>query len=127
VPTEANLAGDLSDWPRQIYNPFSTRPDPAHLGQFLRDPFPDNIIPASLINPGMVTYAKGYKSYLTSFRSLPSDFISRVGFSQSFASNFIGNRTLVPALNVDNFFSGGESVNFVTPSDVYQARSTCRR
>lgn len=218
VPTQANLAGDLSDWPRQIYNPFSTRPDPARPGQFVRDPFPNNIIPSNLLNPGMVTYAqttlpapivtsvpgenaldatpfhqnqdeytarfdqaigqkdfvwlrwsgyildstgsggrqalasnneekahsigaswnrtfnsstilqaqftRTYKSqnYLTSFRSLPSDFVSQVGFSQSFTSNFIGSRTLVPALNVDNFFSGGESVNFVTPSDIYQGK-----
>jgi hypothetical protein len=58
VPTEANYNGDLSDIPTQIYNPFSTREDPAHPGNFLRDPFPNNQIPANLINPQMVAFAK---------------------------------------------------------------------
>jgi Carboxypeptidase regulatory-like domain/TonB dependent receptor len=42
-----NSAGQL----RVIYNPFSTRPDPARPGQFLRDPFPGNRIPASMLDP----------------------------------------------------------------------------
>ncbi|HZT32656.1 MAG TPA: TonB-dependent receptor [Bryobacteraceae bacterium] len=58
VPTAANLGGDLSDWPTQIYNPYSTRPDPNKPGSYLRDPFPRNQIPANLIDPGMVLYAK---------------------------------------------------------------------
>src|SRR2546423_8652698 len=37
--------------PQQIYDPLTTRPDPAHPGQFLRDPFPDNRIPLGRINP----------------------------------------------------------------------------
>ena len=39
VPTAAQLAGDESGAP-QIYDPFSTVPDPAHSGQYLRTPFP---------------------------------------------------------------------------------------
>src|ERR1700736_4813793 len=35
VPTAAQLAGDESGSP-QIYDPFSTKPDPAHPGQYLR-------------------------------------------------------------------------------------------
>jgi outer membrane receptor protein involved in Fe transport len=58
VPTAANLAGDLSDEPRQIFNPFSTRPDPASPGSFIRDPFQGNRIPASMIDPGLVLYAR---------------------------------------------------------------------
>ncbi len=58
VPTEANYNGDLSDIPAQAYNPFSTREDPANPGSFIRDPFPGNQIPASLINQQMVAYAK---------------------------------------------------------------------
>jgi len=57
VPTEANLRGDFSDEPRQLYNPFSTRPNPSGTG-FIRDPFPGNIIPQNLIYPGFVTFAK---------------------------------------------------------------------
>jgi hypothetical protein len=36
-----------------IYNSFSTRPDPNKPGQFLRDPFPGSVIPASLLDPTM--------------------------------------------------------------------------
>lgn len=57
VPTEANLRGDFSDEPRQLYNPFTTRPNPNGPG-FIRDPFPGNIIPSNLINPGMVAFAR---------------------------------------------------------------------
>ncbi len=57
VPTEANLRGDFSDETRQLYNPFSTRPNPNGAG-FIRDPFPGNIIPSNLINAGMVAFAK---------------------------------------------------------------------
>ena len=40
VPTPAELGGDLTALSStQIYNPFSTRPDPANPGEFLRDPF----------------------------------------------------------------------------------------
>jgi len=58
VPTAANYAGDLSDIPTQIYNPFSTREDPAHPGQFIRDPFAGNQIPTSLIDQNMVKWAQ---------------------------------------------------------------------
>jgi hypothetical protein len=40
VPTPAELTGDLSALTStQIYNPWSTRPDPAKPGSYLRDPF----------------------------------------------------------------------------------------
>lgn len=63
VPTPAELSGNLSDFTDsngnliQIYNPFSTRPDPAHPGYSLLDPFPNNRIPSDLISPNMVAYA----------------------------------------------------------------------
>jgi Carboxypeptidase regulatory-like domain/TonB dependent receptor len=64
VPTLANLQGDFSNLlqgpnPTQLYNPFTTRPDPANPGQYLRDPFPNNQIPASLLYTGYTqVYAK---------------------------------------------------------------------
>lgn len=58
VPTEANLRGDLSDEKRQIYDPFSTRPDPVTEGAFVRNPFPGNQIPGNLLHSGMVHYAQ---------------------------------------------------------------------
>jgi len=57
VPTELERAGDFSQTRNPdgslavVYNPFTTRPDPANPGQFLRDPFPGNRIPSSLIDP----------------------------------------------------------------------------
>lgn len=78
VPTPLQLTGDLSDIPEQIYNPYSTRPDPSNPEQYLRDPFmcdvagtplptnalglqatgtPCNKLPSSLINAGDVLYA----------------------------------------------------------------------
>jgi outer membrane receptor protein involved in Fe transport len=58
VPTEANLQGDLSDWPKPIYDPASTRPNPGQAGTFIRDPFPGNRIPTSSLKPGMVYFAR---------------------------------------------------------------------
>ena len=58
VPTAAQLAGDESSFSTQIYNPFTTRPDPANPGKFIRDPFPGNQIPSNLIDPRMVAFAQ---------------------------------------------------------------------
>jgi hypothetical protein len=58
VPTAAQLAGDESSFPTQIYNPYSTRPDPANPGKFIRDPFPGNQIPSNLIDPRMVAFVQ---------------------------------------------------------------------
>jgi len=57
-PTPAELSGDLSDISSQAYNPFTTLPDPNNPGQFIRDPFPGNQIPASVIDQPLITYAK---------------------------------------------------------------------
>ena len=58
VPTSAELSGDLSGEAQQIYDPFSTVEDPNNPGIFSRSPFPNNIIPGSRLNSGMVNYAK---------------------------------------------------------------------
>jgi len=58
VPTASELEGNLSDFPTQIYNPFSTVPDPNMPGSFIRTPFLNNQVPTNLIDPGMVLYAK---------------------------------------------------------------------
>ncbi|MEO7146042.1 MAG: carboxypeptidase-like regulatory domain-containing protein [Bryobacteraceae bacterium] len=57
VPTAAERAGDFSGalnaagQLKTIYNPFSTTSDPNNAGQYLRMPFPGNVIPASLLDP----------------------------------------------------------------------------
>lgn len=58
VPTAAQRTGDFSqtfnskDQIIQVYNPFTTAPDPNNPGQYMRTQFPGNIItPSTLINP----------------------------------------------------------------------------
>jgi Carboxypeptidase regulatory-like domain len=58
VPTAAQLSGDESTWPTQIYNPFTTVPNPNAPGEYIRQPFVGNQIPANLINPQIVAYSK---------------------------------------------------------------------
>lgn len=64
IPTPANLLGDFSDWVDKngnlipIYNPFSTRPDPNKPGSFLRDAFPNNQVPVTLMDPHTLALAK---------------------------------------------------------------------
>ncbi|MFZ0591681.1 MAG: carboxypeptidase-like regulatory domain-containing protein, partial [Bryobacteraceae bacterium] len=48
VPTTAMRSGDFSQLSGAIYNPFTTQ---SVTTGFVRDPFPGNIIPASMINP----------------------------------------------------------------------------
>ena len=62
VPTVAMRNGDFSrllqiDPVRyQIYDPLTTRPDPARPGHFIRDPFPGNIIPRDRIRNPMYAF-----------------------------------------------------------------------
>lgn len=58
VPTEANLRGDFSDWPRQIFDPATTRANPDRPGTFLRTPFTNNQIPVSRLDPGWLAYLR---------------------------------------------------------------------
>jgi outer membrane receptor protein involved in Fe transport len=55
--TPAELAGDFSAVSEPIYNPFSTTETAS--GGFTRTAFPGNQIPTSLLNTGMLTFAKG--------------------------------------------------------------------
>jgi outer membrane receptor protein involved in Fe transport len=59
VPTEAELNGDFSKTfsGRQLYNPFTTRTEN---GRLVRDPFPNNVIPANLISPSMQAFLRAY-------------------------------------------------------------------
>src|SRR5260370_33655774 len=45
TPTPAQLAGNLSNLSSPIFNPVTTRPDPAHARLFLRSPFPSDTSP----------------------------------------------------------------------------------
>jgi hypothetical protein len=50
VPTAAQKSGDLSTL-GAMFDPNTTRPDPAKPGSYLRDPFPGNRIPQNRIDP----------------------------------------------------------------------------
>ena len=56
VPTAAMLSGDLSHDvtgkpAAPIYDPLTLRPDPSRPGAWIRDPFPQNVIPKNRIDP----------------------------------------------------------------------------
>lgn len=60
APTQAELNGDFSALLAQgvqLYNPFTTRPDPANPGSYLRDPFPNNNI-SQYLSSSAELYAK---------------------------------------------------------------------
>jgi hypothetical protein len=65
LPTALERSGDFSRTvnaqgrPVIIYDPLTTRPDPANPGQFIRDLFPGNVIPANRLNPVALAMLKG--------------------------------------------------------------------
>jgi len=48
------------EYANAIYDPLTSRPDPQHPGEFLRDPFPGNIIPADRLNASSIAIIKKY-------------------------------------------------------------------
>lgn len=73
--TNAMRAGDFSavlgpkvgtdslgrpEYANQIYDPITSRPDPANPSQSLRDPFPGNVIPKNRINPASLIVLDKY-------------------------------------------------------------------
>jgi hypothetical protein len=57
VPTPAELGGNLSDLGVPIYDPFSTTPDPAKPGSFLRTQYTNATIPTGELDKNMLAYA----------------------------------------------------------------------
>ena len=74
VPTQAQLNGDFSR-ARPIYDPLSTKSNPANPSQFLRDVFPGNTLPPARI-ASQAAYFKPFfpipNSGLTRFASSPA-------------------------------------------------------
>lgn len=69
VPTEEEINGDFAMSGATIFNPFSSRPNPAFdptrpvspsNPQVIRDPFPDNMIPDNLIDPKAQLFLRKY-------------------------------------------------------------------
>ncbi|MBL8173233.1 MAG: TonB-dependent receptor, partial [Bryobacterales bacterium] len=57
VPTPAELSGDFSTTTRALFDPYSTRVDPANANRLLRDPFPGNRIPGARLSPSIKAFA----------------------------------------------------------------------
>ncbi len=57
LPTPNQRTGDFTGF-NAVFDPATTRANPANANQFLRDPFAGNRIPASRINPTAALYAK---------------------------------------------------------------------
>ncbi len=69
VPTAEEISGDFSMSGAEIYNPFSSHPNPNFdpsrpvspaNPQVIRDPFPGNVIPQNLINPAALLFLQKY-------------------------------------------------------------------
>lgn len=96
IPTPAQLHGDFSQTFTsshqliKIYDPLSTRPDPSGPGQYIRDPFPGNVIRSNRLNPVAMKVAALYPAP------------NAAGNPITGANNFIGSAD-VP--NTQNQFS----------------------
>jgi len=103
VPTEANLRGDLSDWPKQIYNPYTTRVNPAQAGTYLRDPFPGNQLPASMLDKGMIYYSQTV---------LPKPEVTNVADRNAVNRSPVQNQSRNISVKIDHKFNDANSVWF---------------
>jgi hypothetical protein len=48
------------EYANEIYDPTTSRPDPAHPGEFLRDPFSNNTIPSNRLSAPSLAFAKSF-------------------------------------------------------------------
>ena len=78
VPTDAVRSGDFSNFRNastgaliQVWNPYTTRVNPANPSGFIRDPFPNNTIPGSLIGQTSRNVASIYPA-----PNLPGNFLN---------------------------------------------------
>src|SRR5439155_9452942 len=98
IPSAKHLSGDFSDLlllpnPTQyiIYDPLTVHPDPARPGKFIRDPFPNNIIPQNRFMNADGTYKNPLFGLYKAMVPAPNQ-------------NFI-SRTQAP---VTNYFEGAQ-------------------
>jgi len=90
VPSQARRSGDFTGLVNvngavlPLYNPFTTRPNPQNATLRLRDPFPNNVIPTSLLDPVAVKAVSYYPE--------PNQPGNRAG-ANNFNINIFGRRT----------------------------------
>jgi Carboxypeptidase regulatory-like domain len=89
VPTALQRTGDFSQTLNSsgklvtIYNPFSTRPNPSNSAQYIRDPFPGNVIPQNLLDP--------VAQKIIAYYPMPNT----TGSANTNANNYISNAPLI--------------------------------
>src|SRR5262249_6581675 len=98
VPDSKQLTGDFTALSRPVYDPATTRVDPANAVNILRDAFPGNVIPANRIH----SYAKLFNTLLPPPNAVGSFNYIRVGTDLNDADQFNAR--------LDHRFSGSDSV-----------------
>src|SRR5204862_4866176 len=82
LPTDAELTGNLAG-EAQAFDPSSTRPDPNRSGSFLREPFPGNQIPASMIDQRLPSFVKQIRPPLFNTGNANNNAIDNTPFRQN--------------------------------------------
>src|SRR6266545_1176743 len=103
LPAGAELNGDFSKsyGGRKIYNPYTTR---IENGRVVRDPFPNNIIPANLISPTMQAFLRAYMPKPNVPGNIADNFLNSVGnrYQTSHGNTF--------QLRLDHHFTPGDNL-----------------
>jgi Carboxypeptidase regulatory-like domain len=126
VPTDQEAAGDFSQSGVNIFNPFSSHPNPNYdstkpISKFnpvnFRDPFPNNQIPLSLLNPAALTMLGKYvpRPNTMDMGAMIMDGAPSVVGAGNDSNNFLDQRnerdfTDQGTLRVDRVFDRGDSI-----------------
>jgi hypothetical protein len=78
VPPVSLRGGNFAGAPFGVYDPQTTKPDPANPGQYIRTAFPNNQIPASRLNPIALKYLNLFPADIRNSFSDNYDFIQRL-------------------------------------------------
>jgi hypothetical protein len=127
VPASAaQLSGDFSDLLRlqnpaqyQIYDPLTVRPDPNNPNRFIRDPFPNNLIPANrIVNSLYALYRQMVpkpNQNLIEGGATPSNNYYRGGEPDKPVSQLYAGRIDYNPSNNDRFFFRFSGNTFIEP------------
>ncbi len=123
VPTEEEASGDFSGAGVNIFNPFSQHPNPNYDPSqpisksnpaTYRDPFPNNVIPAGLLNPAAKTMLNQYvpRPNAMDMGAMIMDGVPSVVGAGNDANNYLDQRNLhnmtdQGTLRVDRVFDHG--------------------
>ena len=115
VPTGEEAAGDFSQSGVNIFNPFSAHSNPNGL---VRDPFPGNQIPASLLNPAASTMLSKYvpEPNTMDMGAMIMDGVPSVVGAGNDSNNYLDQRNGrnvndQGTLRVDRVFEGGDNIS----------------